>query len=1822
MAVQFTVTASATGGSMDPFSQTVTPPVVELGAFATIYLTPDTGMALPQDVSAITITPSGSTSGSASYSIEGDRGKITVVGIKRSINVHATCDPIMLTVTDSIANGSCNAPGTVNYGSNIDCRITPATGYELDELVEPIVFPDDGYDNVTYAKNFGRLRITNVKKDISILYVCKAKTYQVSTSNILNGSCDAPSTATYGSNLTGVQITPSTGHLYPSSVSVTPTEHRGSVSYDPSTGVLSVNNILGDIDIAATCDPIMLTVTDDFSCGYSTAPQKVAYGSSLSEVIIIANPGYNPSTHVYTEPTNHRDSDWYVRRETSSGVLRGYLDVTNITGDIRILGDCVAIQYPIYSTHVEGGTLTLDQDWSSLEDAAQATLTADVGHTVPDSVSAVCGVIENYEKPSVSTATFTIKPDVSNLGDIYVYAQCEPIQLDVEEGVVGGRFTQGDRFPVPYGSGIPEMKLTLEPGYFAPPVTAIYPDPSSSCVGFSYVQRQVTPDPRDFEGYLTVESVVGDFTISGKCGLLRYDISYHPTGCSISGSPNYVTVEDPTTITVTASKGYRVPTDLGGATISHGSASDYSYAEDRSSATFTLSANAEDLGDVSVTIACEAYPYIEEGDTDYCTLSNLPTNVEYNGDLYVQIVPSKWYTWPDSDDYISVNGPHERDEYDSRTGMISIFGITGNLTINATCHLDSYPIIAGDLAHCSMTSGASVTVRSPATINITAEEGYRVPTDQEAGFSTSCGYISGYEVIDAEHATFDVYLNQSVDEPPSDGKIRISGSCPIKTFTVSEGTVGHGSLQDLPATVEYGHGIEVLVSPDKWYTWPESDEDFTITGAYDAENLSYNSSSGVLTIPGITSDITISVSCVYKRYSISGNVSGGTIEAGTLTKISSSEVTLRADRGCLVPTDESALTLSPGGHIAGYEYAPDRSSATFEVFFQDADEAGDITITGSCETASYVIDSDIVNGVMPNTPYFLGVGDVPPDLDLRARNGYIAPIAERFVKIEPSGAAEMSYQLNNEDWGILSFSNISSSFTVKAECPSAAYRVTMEATKGTWEPKEGTDPKYIIVDTNNPNAEGDWSLTPVVGYSRPSEVTVTGEYEHDDPMYDPSTGNLHLFHIESDISLSAVCEMIVYSVSWNCIGGDIDTASTLTVETPASVTITANDGYVVPESGDDITAEHGVITNYSRDSSGSSAQFVLSLNKEDPGAGAVSMAVECEAKIVSVTVEHGSSNWTPGATVTSKEDFEIKITPEEHYGFPKNVSVTNATGTLNEEKKTITISAPTGPVSVHAVCPPDEFDITTDYTGIVQRAISDTTISYLGEATIYLVPTEQGYSLPPSVSVSPSSAAHVIKYVRRTGEVVLKSDAARGFTVIASAIESTERPVPLGGGVVVGEVTEYESDPRDDIAGEYSIEQIERASLHGESAPRWRICILNPDDTVREEIPPEDIAVGGSYSESYQNGQRRSLSFTLYNDDGKYTPGVNGMWLTTRVSLEMGIVMPDGGVAWFKRGVYVVNQPTVTHSSDHETVQVSAGDKWTLFSGALGALESTYEIPANSRIADVIGDILMTDRETGIPLDSKPPSIHPAIAAKRTQATITMNAGQTYADLLLELATQASAEIFYNSVGTLTLVPLTETSFDDGKPSLWDFGEDQVQGLDFSFSAQEIFNRVIVIGSTANGQYHRAEASNTDPQSPTSVGRIGVRTASIINDSNITADYLAEERAQYELRRILLLRTPVSLTAPINPFVMVNGVVTMTSPALKMARERFVVQSVSYPLDYSGTMTVSASSVWNLPFLTQPYEGKSEEEEEPTTDSVTVNDWVLVSETTITGSPY
>mgnify|MGYP002769184404 FL=1 len=388
----------------------------------------------------------------------------------------------------------------------------------------------------------------------------------------------------------------------------------------------------------------------------------------------------------------------------------------------------------------------------------------------------------------------------------------------------------------------------------------------------------------------------------------------------------------------------------------------------------------------------------------------------------------------------------------------------------------------------------------------------------------------------------------------------------------------------------------------------------------------------------------------------------------------------------------------------------------------------------------------------------------------------------------------------------------------------------------------------------------------------------------------------------------------------------------------------------------------------------------------------------------------------------------------------------------------------------------------------------------------------------------------------------------------------------------------------------YNIDEIVSLINNSIITPRFRIFVLYNDETINYEIPIEDIKSGsGSYSENYQNGQRRSLSFALYNEHRQYSTGINGLWAGTRLRLEMGLELQNEDVIWFQKGIYIITNLSPKHSNSETIIEVSASDKFCLFENKTGTLETTYEIPVGSNIEETIKTILGGDMGNGTPFDTKEIIYNSAFKGAVTQVTISKSAGDTYGSILLELATQLSAEIFYNNMGRLTIVPIANVVDDINKPIIYDFDtrKGDVSNLDFSFDLESIVNRVIVIGSSSSGGVYQAVAVNDEPSSPLSVKRIGYRTGEIINDSNITSDILAKERADYELRQQLIIKSSSSINVSFNPLLTVNNLITITDDTYDLTKEKFLLQSISCSLGYEGTMSITISNLNNLPFLTK-----------------------------------
>lgn len=366
--------------------------------------------------------------------------------------------------------------------------------------------------------------------------------------------------------------------------------------------------------------------------------------------------------------------------------------------------------------------------------------------------------------------------------------------------------------------------------------------------------------------------------------------------------------------------------------------------------------------------------------------------------------------------------------------------------------------------------------------------------------------------------------------------------------------------------------------------------------------------------------------------------------------------------------------------------------------------------------------------------------------------------------------------------------------------------------------------------------------------------------------------------------------------------------------------------------------------------------------------------------------------------------------------------------------------------------------------------------------------------------------------------------------------------------------------------------------------PRFRLSVLNPDETINYTIPFEDIPENGiSYTEEYQNGQRRSISLQLINSDGKYTPSINGIWLTTKFRLDIGIVTKDK-IVWFPKGIYVMGDVSLVDQDSANVVSIQLKDKYAIFEGKLGTLEDAYEVEVGSNIEEAIQGVLNFSLGNGYIFDYQPIIFDPSFLGARTQNTIRVEEGGNLGQIIEALATQISAEYYYNNLGNLCFYPINVTVNDDAKPVIWTFERihKEINNLSLNYKNEEVVNVVKVVGDNIDNGIHAAVVTNENPASPICIQQIGRRAAPKFTEANIWNDDLAYDLARYYLRLRSFVSIDFSCTVPFNPILTVNNIIEVENDFIGLRREKLLLTSLSYSSP-DGMMSLKLCNTSELP---------------------------------------
>lgn len=396
-------------------------------------------------------------------------------------------------------------------------------------------------------------------------------------------------------------------------------------------------------------------------------------------------------------------------------------------------------------------------------------------------------------------------------------------------------------------------------------------------------------------------------------------------------------------------------------------------------------------------------------------------------------------------------------------------------------------------------------------------------------------------------------------------------------------------------------------------------------------------------------------------------------------------------------------------------------------------------------------------------------------------------------------------------------------------------------------------------------------------------------------------------------------------------------------------------------------------------------------------------------------------------------------------------------------------------------------------------------------------------------------------------------------------------------------VVEEQSTPQNkDIVSLIEMEKILRYPL---AQRTFRLFLLHENETIKQDITPY-VLIDSSLSKTYQQGQTRSMSINLINSTNIWNPSpVRGhLFANSKFKLQMGIYLQNT-TYWVDEGIFVCQDPELNNGDANKIVSIELFDKFALLDGTImGTTETDYEIPLGTNIYKALRSLLRLPKDNlGNPYDSQQIMFPLKYMEEKTPYTIQKTANNTIGEIITDLATCLSCDVYYDEIGRLTFRDTLDDLDYHNRNSMWNYQEGEAINIRRKDEWSKIKNRYIVIGSNINGAQCKGIAENTNPASPYNVGgNFGIRPE-IIEDSLIYSNTYCSQRARYELKKNTMRNVSISFDSIYIPHLTPNDLVRWSCEDYNYINQNFIVDSVSIPFNPKDKMSVTLTNLSDLP---------------------------------------
>lgn len=344
------------------------------------------------------------------------------------------------------------------------------------------------------------------------------------------------------------------------------------------------------------------------------------------------------------------------------------------------------------------------------------------------------------------------------------------------------------------------------------------------------------------------------------------------------------------------------------------------------------------------------------------------------------------------------------------------------------------------------------------------------------------------------------------------------------------------------------------------------------------------------------------------------------------------------------------------------------------------------------------------------------------------------------------------------------------------------------------------------------------------------------------------------------------------------------------------------------------------------------------------------------------------------------------------------------------------------------------------------------------------------------------------------------------------------------------------------------------------------------------------VTTGGSIDINANSAVRRTCSIDMVvTDSSLLISEQSKIWIDKLFKVEIGLMHHlNNKIIWFNKGIFAINNPSIRFNSTSKTLSLEGLDLMCTIDGTLGGiLEIQTQIPNTASITDAIKTSVNTlgkISETNIYIEENPNSI---------PFDIEKSAGDSIYSILEEIKDlYMDWEVFFDIDGRFTYRKVrnryvSNNNFQSDVIS-YNFLKDNDLAINYNlaYDFSNVKNKIIVYGKVMDdGVQIKKIIENTNTESPFNVNKpIGI-IPHVFEDDKISTQEQATERANYEFWKHNNFNERVNVElAPIY-FLDVNQLVEFNRDEIGL-KDRYIIDSLSIPLHYSGTMQLTAHRVY------------------------------------------